>query len=399
MGVPNFQQLAMLLVPRASRQKGVLMAMSILVIFGLVTHSWGFYFSPTILLTSRYVGASRDASSSPFLTRRSPSTTFSNPAQVKLADHTSDLMHDLWKPFILDINATRFLTNEGYKYEIPKDREGWTKPLGKKLLILDVDTRMDTGPGALMNETTLNYKEMKGRSGGLLNHYLYAMIHGYDYKFLRAPNYPKRHGTWVKVPAIKEALKTHDIVVFLDADAEFMYPQIPFEWLMRLWNVTDKTLIALANDPDSPKNRDEKGKVMQNTGFMIAQQSNKTQEMFKDWDECPTEKKFKGCQRWANDWAHEQAAFSNYIRYSYNETEINHIPCMDGNGAPYIGDKTCGGVFIRHHWFRKDDPAKDLQHLILNAFVGRLHAGFHNQVKDNFVDASRHTYPLDHLII
>ncbi|KAI1016324.1 hypothetical protein LB503_010220 [Fusarium chuoi] len=261
-------------------------------------------------------------------------------------------------------------TDEGYIYEVPKENENWAKPLGKKLLILDVDTRLDKGPGAVMNDSALDYKEMKGRTGGIMNHYLYAMIHGYDYKFVRAPDYPKRHQTWVKVPMIREALKSHDFVVFLDADAEFMYPQVPFEWLMKLWNITDQTLLALANDPDSPRNRDEKGKVMQNTGFMIAQQSNRTQELFDDWEHCPGEKKYKGCARWANDWAHEQAAFSNYVRYSYNQSQdIGTIPCMDGNGAPYIGDKTCGGVFIRHHWFRKDDPAKDLQRLILEAFM------------------------------
>ena len=49
------------------------------------------------------------------------------------------------------------------------------------------------------------------------------MIHGYDYQFIRAPDYRNRHGTWVKVPMIKEALKTHETVVFLDADAVFYF--------------------------------------------------------------------------------------------------------------------------------------------------------------------------------
>ncbi|KAF5551236.1 hypothetical protein FMEXI_3352 [Fusarium mexicanum] len=378
MKTANLTHMAKLLLPRASRQKGVLLAMGILVIFGLVTHTWGFYFEPRSVLSYR-----------------------SNPHQVKLASHTSNLMHDLWKPFLLDINATSFYTDEGYHYEVPKENENWSKPLGKKLLILDVDTRLDKGPGAMLNDSALDYKQMKGRTGGIMNHYLYAMIHGYDYKFVRAPDYPKRHQTWVKVPVIREALKSHDFVVFLDADAEFMYPQVPFEWLMKRWNITDQTLIALANDPgDSDRNKDEKGKVSQNTGFIIAQQSNRTQELFDDWEHCPSEKKFKGCARWANDWAHEQAAFSNYVRYSYNQSQdIGTIPCMDGNGAPYIGDKTCGGVFIRHHWFRKDDPAKDLQRIVLEAFISRLHAGFHNEIQDNFLDASRHTYPLNHVVI
>lgn len=85
-------------------------------------------------------------------------------------------MHDLWKPFLLGINATSFYTDEGYIYEVPKENENWAKPLGKKLLILDVDTRLDKGPGAVMNDSALDYKEMKGRTGGIMNHYLYGMF-------------------------------------------------------------------------------------------------------------------------------------------------------------------------------------------------------------------------------
>ncbi|TVY78779.1 hypothetical protein Focb16_v009750 [Fusarium oxysporum f. sp. cubense] len=339
-----------LLLHRANRRKGVLLAMAILLIFGLATHTWGLYFSST-----------RDSSF-----YMSPSS----PPPAKLAENIPQLMHHLWKPFLHDINATHFLTKEGYYYKYPKDTHRWSQPLRKKLLILDVDTRLDTGPGGIMNKTTLNSKGMTGRTAGMMNHYLYAMIHGYDYRFIRAPSYPNRHGTWVKVPMIREALKTHKIVVFLDADAIFMYPQLPFEWLMRLWNITDNTLVAMANDPNSPRNRDANGQVMQNTGFIIAQQSNRTQELFYNWEQCPTDIKYKGCKRWGKAWAHEQAAFSNHVRYDYNSTEeVRVIPCMDGNGAPYIGDKTCGGVFIRHHWFHKDYPIKDMHQLILDAFT------------------------------
>ncbi|KAI8682251.1 hypothetical protein NCS55_00480400 [Fusarium keratoplasticum] len=363
---------------RAKRHQGALLAMFTLLILGLVVHIWEFYFSPANNLSFH--------------------TSFSPPLPARLAEHTPQLMHDLWTPFIHDINTTHFLTKEGYHYNIPHGTHHWQEPSGKKLLILDVDTRLDTGPGAMMNESSLNSNEMTGRTAGMMNHYLYAMIHGYNYRFIRAPPYPNRHGTWVKVPMIKEALKTHEIVVFLDADAIFMYPEMPFEWLMSLWNVTDNTLVAMASDPNSPRNRDANGRVMHNTGFIIAQQSNRTQELFHNWEQCPTDKKYKGCKRWAKDWAHEQAAFSNYVRYDYNSTEeVVMIPCMDGNGAPYIGDKTCGGVFVRHHWFHKDYPAKDLLRLMQDAFVSWLHAGFHHDKQDNFIDAGRFTYPLRHL--
>ncbi|RGP69004.1 hypothetical protein FSPOR_4981 [Fusarium sporotrichioides] len=343
-----------LFLRRGTRQM-LLLAIGILVSLWLVVHSWPVFHLP-------------------------PANDLYLPA--KLAENTSQLMHDLWKPFLHNINATHFVTKEGYHYTIEESNYRWLSPLKKKLLILDVDTRLDKGAGALMNKSPLNPGELTGRSAGMMNHYLYgtlslncsffsltcsrilthlplaAMIHGYDYQFIRAPDYYNRHGTWVKVPMIKQALTMYETVVFLDADAVFVYPEIPFEWLMSLWNITDKTLVAMSNDPDSPRNRDGKGKVMMNTGFIIAQQSNRTQDLFHDWNQCPTETKYKGCQRWMKDWAHEQAAFSNHVRYDYSTDEVRTIPRLDGNG----GD----GVFVRHNWFHKDYPANDLRQLILD---------------------------------
>ncbi|KAL2673878.1 hypothetical protein Neosp_012322 [[Neocosmospora] mangrovei] len=370
---------------RLNRRKGVFIAMGLLVLFGLAIHMWGFYFAEAIEALPTF----KDPSAEQPAQKTSP---------VPDPDDMSGLMHALWKPFLHDLNETKFVSKEGYNYEIAKDNYRWTKPLGKKLLILDVDTRIDEGAGAMMNTSKLNPKEMVGRTGGMMNHYLYAMIHGYDYRFIRAPNYSDRHGTWVKVPMIQEALKTHEFVVFLDADAVFMYPHMPFEWLMSLWNITDNTLVAMASDPDSPRNRDHKGKPMWNTGFVVARQSERTQELFTNWEACPTEKKYDGCKKWAKDWAHEQAAFANYVRYDYNsDEELRPIPCMDGNGAPYIGDKSCGGVFVRHHWFHKDYPVGDLQQAIIEAMVNRLHDGFHQDKKKTFLDASNKSYPLNRL--
>jgi len=79
------------------------------------------------------------------------------------------------------------------------------------------------------------------------------MIHGYDYKFIRAPDYPDRWGTWVKVPMMKQALKTHDFIVFMDSDVMFHYPHIPLEWLLNYWNITAETLVAMSIDPDEPR--------------------------------------------------------------------------------------------------------------------------------------------------
>lgn len=213
-----------------------------------------------------------------------------------------------------------------------------------------------------------------------------AQIHGYDYKFVKAPEYKDRHQTWVKVPMIKEALKTHKIVVFLDSDAVFAQPQVPLEWLLNLWNVRKDTRLAMAEDPNSPINRDAKGWVLWNTGFVIAQQSERTDEILQAWEECPTDARFPGCRRWARDWAHEQAAFGNYVRYAYNTTdELRAIPCMDGNGAPYIGDKKCGGVFVSHHWGRKKMTVTNLHELVSKVLLRHLQDGRNDLVFDAFV--------------
>jgi len=97
----------------------------------------------------------------------------STPLPVTLAENTPELMHHLWKPFLHDINATNFISKEGYHYKINKKNQRWA-PQKKKLLILDVDTRLDTGAGAMMNKSPLKAEEMTGRTGGMMNHYLYG---------------------------------------------------------------------------------------------------------------------------------------------------------------------------------------------------------------------------------
>lgn len=102
------------------------------------------------------------------------SSSLSTPLPATLDENTPQLMHHLWKPFLHDLNATEFLSKEGYSYKINKNNQRWP-PLKKKLLILDVDTRLDTGAGAMMNKTSLNANEMTGRTAGMMNHYLYGM--------------------------------------------------------------------------------------------------------------------------------------------------------------------------------------------------------------------------------
>ena len=215
------------------------------------------------------------------------------------------------------------------------------------------------------------------------------MIHGYDYKFIRAPDYPDRWGTWVKVPIMKEALKTHEFIVFMDSDVMFHYPHIPLEWLLNYWNITAETLVAMAIDPDEPQNYDFRGNRLLNTGFVIAQQSKRTQEMYKAWGECPLETRYENCSKWKFDWAHEQAAFGNYIRYDFDRPEdIKVLPCVEANGAPEAMNRGgCKGVFVRHFWVDKQLPLKALTDSVMQYFVPRLHAQYHEESVNHVVDA------------
>jgi hypothetical protein len=219
---------------------------------------------------------------------------------------------------------------------------------------------------------------------------LVASIHGYDYQLVRAPDYEDRWGTWIKVPFMKEALKTHDYIVFLDSDVMFHYPHLPIEWLMNYWNMTEETLVMMSIDPDEPQNYDALGNRYLNTGFVIAQQSERTQEMYTRWAECPSETRYKGCGRFKKDWPHEQAAFGNYIRYDYDRPDdIRVLPCTEANGAPEAVNRGgCKGTFVRHYWVDKSLLPKGLADFVMQHFVKRIHASLHEEGSGNMVDAT-----------
>lgn len=213
------------------------------------------------------------------------------------------------------------------------------------------------------------------------------MIHGYDYKFMRSPAYADRWNTWVKVPMIKKQLETHDIVVFMDTDAEFNVPTIPLEWLLNYWQLKESHLVAMAVDPDASWNKDSFGNLLLNTGFVVAQQSERTQEMFKDWAECPEETKYPGCGKWKTELFHEQRAFGQYLRYEYNRTDdILVLPCDEANGSPQAHNSGCSGRFMRHYWIeKKHAPITTLGDAVMQAFAPRLHALFHEN-EENVID-------------
>lgn len=305
------------------------------------------------------------------------------------AEEFANAVANLWKPYIHDVDVRNYTTKFGKEYTIDESRRHWDKPLGKDVLILDVDTRLDD-PG---HASVLQGDNLTPRRAGRLNHYIYSLIHGYDYRLMHAPKFWYRHQTWVKVPMMREALKKYKFVVFLDSDAIFVEPQVPLEWLMDLWDIKDNTLAAMPIDRDHPSNYDSKGQLMWNTGFVITQQSQRTDQMFESWVNCPSDEEFPGCSFWEYNWAHEQAAFANYIRYQYNASnELIAIPSNDANGSPYIPDNaTCGGAFVSDYWHSKDRAIADLRELVADGLTRQMQDG---RGGDLFFNAFANEHPI-----
>ncbi|KAJ5095371.1 hypothetical protein NUU61_004727 [Penicillium alfredii] len=178
--------------------------------------------------------------------------------------------------------------------------------------------------------------------------------------------------------AMKDALKDYQFVVFMDADAIFTYSHLPIEWLLNHWEISDKTLIALAEDPSRNVHLDEDGQIELNTGFMIAQSSSRTLEMFEAWESCPDGTRYKDCSRWKKEWSHEQDAFSDYIRHDFNRPEdIKVITCKEGNRFPGNGqDESCEGSFVEHYWQAKDKLPWGVQQSIWQWLVPQLGESF-----------------------
>jgi len=302
-------------------------------------------------------------------------------------DSMASILQALYGPMLHPVDAANFTGDEGDIHRLPSSPR-YRHKLGKKVLVLDIDSRPLKGKGQIMNEA-LQWKGMRPLSAGMLGHYMFAQIHGYDYKFIRAPDYADRWGTWVKVPMMKEALKTHEYIVFMDSDVMFRHPHLPLEWLLNYWNMTDDTLAMMAVDPNEPQNYDDKGNRFLNTGFVIARQSKRTQAMFKAWAECPSETRYPGCARWKLDWAHEQAAFGNYLRYDFDRpNDIRVLPCAEANGSPDAEHRGgCKGIFVRHHWNNKNLVAQDLSDGIMSIFLPRLHQMYLDRAPDHIIDA------------
>jgi hypothetical protein len=60
---------------------------------------------------------------------------------------------------------------------------------------------------------------------------------------------------------------------------------------------------------------------MLNSGFIVAQQLNRTPDILDAWASCTNDERYEGCSNWKWKWAHKQRAFSEYIRYDFDWPE------------------------------------------------------------------------------
>lgn len=264
-----------------------------------------------------------------FIVRLCPTDDFLESPPHYDPSHFGKTIHSLYAPIVHSVTAKKYVDFAGVEHRIEGEPH-WTKGLGKKVLIVDMDTRIPNGKNGVWNPEAMNYEALDAEDGtqmvstALLNHFMYSQIHGYDYKFFAVKHLKDMHDTWIKPHIIHEMLHDYQFVIFIDADAIIQHLELPLEWLFNKWGIGPNTTVAMPIDTqqilngDRNASMDSRGRVELNTGFVVAQGIPLTFETMDAWNECPKGDRYEGCDYWANHWSHEQRAFSEYIRYDYN---------------------------------------------------------------------------------
>lgn len=276
-------------------------------------------------------------------------------------------IHSLFSPVRHPLTEN-YIDASGKTFEL-KAMPRWRNPLGKKVLIVDIDTREPNGNNEMLNPSGMNWEQLQmggGQlvSGAIMGHYLYcefeqavtelnytkalrsAQIHGYDYKFFQAKPMEGYHNTWILPGAIRSLIESDEYqwVMTMDADVTISHPDVPLEWLLNNWGATNNTSILMPIDQkvfdnDIINSVDSKGIQVLNTGMVVVQNLPYTKEMFDAWIECPNESRYAGCGQWKDRWSHEQRVFSEYIRYDFNPDVDNIIVSNARNYSIFIFSK------------------------------------------------------------
>lgn len=304
-------------------------------------------------------------------------------------DSPSSLLEELYGSIKIPISTPIITTSNRKEYTYSEAI--WQKPLKNQVLILDIDNRKLDSDGQFLHNETVSWDKLDNQASGLLNHYTYcalschtrqhpatdvfpALIHGYDYKFLRSGSSPDFFPSWAKPGSIADELENYQFVVFMDSDAIWNQPELPFEWLLNRWNITPDTSLAVSEDWGHCTLLD--GQRCLNTGFIIAQRSERTQEILRAWADCPTGSQFPGCEKWAKQFSYDQKAFNAYIINEYaRPTDVVRLSCDETDGSPgaNIG---CDGVFVSHFWGDKTGVHLGFANTVMRTVTERLHGNF-----------------------
>jgi hypothetical protein len=85
-----------------------------------------------------------------------------------------EIVKQLWAPIKVPITASKFVDMEGVAHKLPNDKPIWNKPFGKRLVIMDTDTRPMDKEGELLQPGKVAWDKMKHLSAGMMGHYLYG---------------------------------------------------------------------------------------------------------------------------------------------------------------------------------------------------------------------------------
>jgi len=268
----------------------------------------------------------------------------------------------------------------------------WTTPLKEQLCIVDIDTRpMNESNEAWAEDGTFDWARLasNGPSPGILNHYLYAQIHGYCYRFIHTHPYPDRAAVWTRIPALASLLKSHKILVSVDADVIFPNLHLPYEWLLNHWNITDNISIAMALEPQMDwwaNTKDSKNHQNVNAGFMTLQNTPLTHEMLHRWTDCPEPSPtgYEGCARLKLPWPAEQGAFCEFVRYDFPDN-VREFPCTEGLGWPNM-ESDCKGTLVSHYTLAKDITKGAIESALAQGVMQRLQGDMMRRKDEIFVE-------------
>lgn len=116
----------------------------------------------------------------------------------------SYLAKHLWRPYLHNIASKSFIADNGEHYKIPSDSYRWTETFGKKLIILDVDSRPNTNTGEILNGEKPDLSKITGRTAGFMSHYLYCMVYPIPFSFILQSILTKRflrsNDPWIRLP-------------------------------------------------------------------------------------------------------------------------------------------------------------------------------------------------------